>query len=51
MTDNYIELTIGDATKIQELFDSLSEESKSQCLIYISALRDKELMDSEKTAG
>ena len=51
MTENYIEATLSDATKIQELFNSLSEESKSQCLIYISALRDRELMDSKKSAG
>lgn len=36
---------------IADLFSTLSEESKSQCLIYIMALRDKELIDKSKNGG
>lgn len=36
---------------IADLFSTLSEESKSQCLIYIMALRDKELIGESKNGG
>lgn len=49
---NVFELTdrdIFEGKTIADLFSTLSEESKSQCLIYIMALRDKELIGKSKT--
>lgn len=34
-----------DAIKISNLFATLSEEGKTMALVYLSALRDKELAD------
>lgn len=33
--------------KISEVFETLSEEDKNQCLIYMSALRDRQLISKE----
>ena len=38
-----------DAKAIAELFATLSEENKNQCLIYISALRDKQIISETKS--
>lgn len=39
---------IEDGKKISSLFSGLSEENKTIAIIYLSALRDKELADSKK---
>ena len=39
---------IQDGKKIAELFAILSEENKNMAIVYLSALRDKELADSSK---
>ena len=51
---NVPELTDKDVLEgksIADLFSTLSEESKNQCLIYIMALRDKELIGKSKNGG
>lgn len=39
---------IEEAKKIMEIFANLSEENKTMAVVYASALRDKELMDTVK---
>lgn len=39
---------IEDGKKISELFATLSEENKTMAIVYLSALRDKEIADSGK---
>lgn len=39
---------IEDAKKISTIFSTLSEESKTIAVIYLSALRDKEIADGER---
>lgn len=39
---------IEDAKKIMEIFVNLSEESKTMAVVYTSALRDRELMETER---
>ncbi len=39
---------IVDGKKISEIFAVLSEEAKNMTIAYISALRDKEIADSDK---
>lgn len=39
-----------DGKKIAHIFESLTEEDKNQCLVYMSALRDKEMMQMNKKA-
>lgn len=39
---------IGDAKKIADIFKVISEESKIMALVYLSALRDKEMADMGK---
>lgn len=36
---------IEDAGKILNIFSEISEESKTMVLVYLSALRDKEIVD------
>lgn len=36
---------IRDANKIEDLFADISEESKTMVIVYLSALRDKEIAD------
>lgn len=43
------EKDIQDGRKITELFSVLSEEGKNMAIVYLSALRDKEVADSRKT--
>ncbi len=51
-TANLSSKDIADGKSISDLFSTLSEESKNQCLIYIMALRDKEmLINSNKHKG
>lgn len=42
---------IDDGRKISNLFSMISEESKTMAIVYLSALRDKELADSYKSSG
>lgn len=39
---------IDEGKKISTLFSTLSEESKTMAIVYLSALRDKEIADSGK---
>lgn len=39
---------IEDARKISTTFNTLSDESKTMAIVYMSALRDKEVADMEK---
>lgn len=39
---------INDAEKISSLFAGISEESKTMVIVYLSALRDKEIADKGK---
>lgn len=39
---------IDDGKRIAEIFTTLSEENKTMAIVYISALRDKEVADSNK---
>lgn len=39
---------IEDARKISSIFSDISEESKTMAIVYLSALRDKEIADSDR---
>lgn len=39
---------IEDGKKISMIFSKLSEENKTMAMVYLSALRDKEIADGEK---
>lgn len=39
---------IDEGKKISALFSKLSEENKTMAIVYLSALRDKEIVDSGK---
>lgn len=39
---------INDGKRISALFSTLSEENKTMAIVYLSALRDKEIADSGK---
>lgn len=39
---------IDEGKKISALFSTLSEENKTMAIVYLSALRDKEIADSGK---
>lgn len=39
---------IEDAKKISSIFADISEESKTMAIVYMSALRDKEIADRSK---
>ena len=38
-----------DGNKIKELFLSLDENEKNMAIVYLSALRDRQLVDDRKT--
>lgn len=42
------ERDITDGKKISEIFALLSEENKNMAIVYLSALRDKEIADSSR---
>lgn len=42
------EKDIKDGILISEIFKSLSEENKNMAVVYVSALRDKEIADNNK---
>lgn len=48
MSKKLTEKDIADGKKIAEIFADLSEENKNMAIVYISALRDKEVADSNK---
>lgn len=39
---------IDEGKRISALFSTLSEENKTMAIVYLSALRDKEIADSRK---
>lgn len=39
---------IEDGKRIADIFATLSEENKNMAIVYLSALRDKEIADSSK---
>lgn len=39
---------IEDGKRIADIFATLSEENKNMAIVYLSALRDKEISDSSK---
>ena len=39
---------IEDGKRIADIFTKLSEENKNMSIVYLSALRDKEIADSSK---
>lgn len=39
---------IKDGKRIADIFATLSEENKNMAIVYLSALRDKEIADSSK---
>lgn len=42
------EKEIDEGKRISALFSTLSEEGKTMAMVYLSALRDKEIIDNEK---
>lgn len=42
---------INEGKRISALFSTLSEENKTMAIVYLSALRDKELADSNKSGS
>lgn len=48
MKKTYTKKDIEDGKKISALFSTLSEENKTMAIVYLSALRDKEIADSGK---
>lgn len=40
------EKNVEDAKKISAIFSDISDESKTMAIVYLSALRDKEIADS-----
>lgn len=49
MKKTYTSKDIEDGKKISTLFSNLSEENKTMAIVYLSALRDKEIADSGKS--
>lgn len=48
MANTLTKKDIDDGKKISELFSVLSEENKNMAIVYLSALRDKEVADGDK---
>ena len=48
MANNLTTKDIEDGKKISMIFSTLSEENKTMAMVYMSALRDKEVADSTK---
>lgn len=46
MSNTLTQKDIEDGKKISALFSILSEENKTMAIVYLSALRDKEIADS-----
>lgn len=49
MAKKLTEKDIKDGKRISCIFERLSEENKTMAIVYLSALRDKELADSQLT--
>ena len=48
MIENLTSRDIDDGKKISAIFSTLSEENKTMAIVYLSALRDKEIADSSR---
>ncbi len=48
MAKNLTAKDIEDGKKISAIFSNLSEENKTMAIVYLSALRDKEIADSAR---
>lgn len=48
MEKRITEKDIADGKKFSEAFEALSEESKTMAIVYLSALRDKEVAESSR---
>ena len=48
MVKNLTKRDIEDGKKISAIFSNLSEENKTMAIVYLSALRDKEIADSSR---
>ena len=48
MAKNLTNKDIEDGKRISMIFSNLSEENKTMAMVYLSALRDKEVADSAK---
>lgn len=48
MAKKLTEKDIAEGKKISEIFTGLSEENKTMAIVYLSALRDKEVADSSR---
>lgn len=48
MAKRYTDKDINDGKRISAIFSEISEESKTMAIVYLSALRDKEISDSRK---
>lgn len=48
MSNTLTQKDIEDGKKISVLFSTLSEENKTMAIVYLSALRDKEIADSSR---
>lgn len=48
MTNIFTHQDIEDGRRISVIFSNLSEENKTMAMVYLSALRDKEIADSSK---
>ena len=46
-----IKKDLEDGKKIAEMFDNFSEQSKLMAIVYMSALRDKEIVDAGSDVG
>lgn len=48
MTNAFTHQDIEDGRRISVIFSNLSEENKTMAIVYLSALRDKEIADGSK---
>lgn len=48
MKKTYTNRDIADGKRFNDLFETLSDENKTMVIVYLSALRDKEIADSGK---
>lgn len=48
MVKTFTHKDIEDGRKISIVFSSLSDENKAMAMVYLSALRDKEIADRDK---
>lgn len=48
MTNTFTHQDVEDGRRISVIFSHLSEENKTMAMVYLSALREKEIADSSK---